>query len=291
MKMLSLCSGIGGADLAAKWAGIQVVGQVEIDTFCTRVLQQHWPQVRRMRDIREVRGDEFGEIDLLVGGFPCQPFSQAGKRKGRSDERNLWPEIRRILGKMHPRWFVGENVPGLLSVDAGRVFGGIIADLDALGYDVAWAVYGAHEIGAPHRRDRLFFVAYSGCEQSQRRGSIGELEAKKRSSSEKGPQWERVWNAAEHSCAVLCPCTSTGCSAAQPRVGRVPYGLPARMDRYQWPARPGEPQHLWEPPRTTTQRSPNRAKRLKALGNAIVPQQIYPIFQEIVRLEAAYAEK
>ncbi|WP_170143009.1 DNA cytosine methyltransferase [Thermosporothrix hazakensis] len=283
--MLSLCSGIGGADLAAEWAGIQVVGQVEIDTFCTRVLQQHWPQVARMRDIREVRGDEFGEIDLLVGGFPCQPFSQAGKRKGRSDERNLWPEIRRILGKTLPRWFVGENVPGLLSVDAGQVFGGIIADLDALGYHVAWAVYGAHEVGASHRRDRLFIVAYSGREQSQRRGSIGALEAKKRSSPEKGPQWERIWHATEHSSAMAQHRTRAGCSVAQPRVGRMPYGLPTGMDRYQSPAQPGESQYLWEPPRTTTQRDPNRAKRLKALGNAIVPQQIFPIFQSIVEIE------
>ena len=161
LRLLSLCSGIGGADLAAEWTGaITVAGQVEIDPFCQHILAKHWPHVPRKGDIREVRGDEFGDIDITVAGFPCQPHSLAGKRKGSSDERNLWPEVKRLLSTIKPRWFVGENVPGLLSVEDGRFYGSILADLDALGYRCAWGVYGAGEVGAPHQRERIFLVAY-----------------------------------------------------------------------------------------------------------------------------------
>lgn len=98
LRMLSLCSGIGGADLAVEWTGaIEIVGQVEVDPFCQRILEKHWPHVKRMGDIREVRGDEFGSIDLVVGGIPCQPFSSAGKQRGTDDDRYLWPDMFRIV--------------------------------------------------------------------------------------------------------------------------------------------------------------------------------------------------
>ncbi|MFA5377324.1 MAG: DNA cytosine methyltransferase, partial [Dehalococcoidia bacterium] len=100
-------------------------------------------------------------IDIISGGFPCQPHSVAGKRKGSSDERNLWPEVRRILREFKPRWFVGENVPGLFSSDGGRFFNGIVSDLAALGYAVGWCTYGAVDVGALHRRNRVFIVGYS----------------------------------------------------------------------------------------------------------------------------------
>ncbi len=111
LRMLSLCSGIGGVDLAAEWTGeIEIVGQVEINTFCQSVLSKHWPSVLRLSDIKDVRGDEFGAIDIVAGGIPCQPFSSAGKRRGVEDDRHLWPYAFAIVQQARPRWVLIENV-------------------------------------------------------------------------------------------------------------------------------------------------------------------------------------
>lgn len=161
LRMLSLCAGIGGADLAAEWTdAIQVVGQVEIDPFCQQILAQHWPAIPRFTDVRLFQGNECGPIDLMVAGFPCQPHSLAGKRRADHDERDLWPEIQRIVEAARPRWFVAENVRGLLSSARGSFFGRILREMVNMGYRVGWSVYGARDIGAPHRRERVFLVAY-----------------------------------------------------------------------------------------------------------------------------------
>ena len=167
LKMLSLCSGIGGLDIGAEMTGkIEVVGQVEIDPFCRRILVYHWPHVTQMEDIHDVRGDEFGPIDILAGGIPCQGNSTAGKRRGREDERNLWPEFRRLLRATGARWAVVENVRGLLSSNVDRrtgdygIFGDILRDLAELGFDAGWCVLAAADAGAPHKRERVFLVAH-----------------------------------------------------------------------------------------------------------------------------------
>ena len=164
MNHLSLFTGIGGLDLAAEWAGFKTVGQVEINDYCNKVLEKHWPDVPRWRDVFELTGKEIeercGSISLLSGGFPCQPFSCAGKRRGTEDERYLWDELLRIICEVRPKWFVGENVRGLLSIDAGRTFGRILSDLAENGYCVGWLCYGAGDVGAPHRRERVFVVAH-----------------------------------------------------------------------------------------------------------------------------------
>lgn len=126
MTHLSLFSGIGGLDLAAEWAGFETVGQVEIDNYCTRVLERHFPSVPRWRDVKDVTAESFerrtgikpGTLALLSGGFPCQPVSFAGKRKGDTDERWLWDEMLRVICEIRPRWVVAENVRGLLSAQA-----------------------------------------------------------------------------------------------------------------------------------------------------------------------------
>src|SRR6185437_8225206 len=123
MRVLSLCTGIGGIDLAAEAASMEIVGQVEIDDFCNRVLAYHWPHVRRIRDIYEVNGDEWGTIDLVVAGFPCQPASHAGKRRGAADARWLWPEVARILRAGQPAWVLLENVAGLISLGLDDILG------------------------------------------------------------------------------------------------------------------------------------------------------------------------
>jgi DNA (cytosine-5)-methyltransferase 1 len=164
MNALSLFSGCGGLDIAAEMAGITVVGQCEIDPHCNKVLAHWWPNVTRWEDVHDITADSIreriGDVELIFGGFPCQPHSVAGKRKGSRDDRDLWPEIVRLLREARPRWFVGENVPGLLSNEAGRFFGGVLRDLASLGYDASWGVWGACDVDAPHRRERVFIVAH-----------------------------------------------------------------------------------------------------------------------------------
>lgn len=176
MRVLSLFSGIGGFDLAAEWAGCEVVGQVEIDPFCNRVLAKHWPDVKRMEDIKDVKGTEFGTVDLICGGFPCQPFSCAGKRKGKDDSRHLWPEMCRVIREAQPEWVLAENVSGLLSQDGGLVFEHVLTDLEDAGYETLPLVIPACGVGAPHRRDRVWIVAHSisDTKGSAHRGEIGE---------------------------------------------------------------------------------------------------------------------
>ena len=189
---LSLFSGIGGLDLAAEWAGFHTVGQCEWADYPTRVLEKHWPDVPRWRDIRTLTKESFCErtglrtVDIISGGFPCQPFSKAGQRRGKSDDRYLWPEMLRAIREIQPDWVVGENVAGILSmvqpgsetalgreeslfgeVDRKRILHRqeyvvetVCNDLEREGYFVQPVVIPACAVGAPHRRDRVFFIAH-----------------------------------------------------------------------------------------------------------------------------------
>jgi DNA (cytosine-5)-methyltransferase 1 len=123
MKQIELFAGIGGFGLAGEWAGIESVAQVEIDDFCQKILSKNFPNAQKFRDIKQFDGRPFrGTIDIISGGFPCQPYSTAGKRLGTDDGRHLWPEMLRIIQEVAPRWVVGENVRGLVSWDGGVVF-------------------------------------------------------------------------------------------------------------------------------------------------------------------------
>ena len=161
MTHLSLFSGIGGIDLAAEWAGFSTVAFVERDKFCQKVLAKHWPNTPIYDDITTFDGTRFRGVDLVSGGFPCQPHSLAGKRKASSDERDLWGEMRRVVGEARPEWVVAENVPGLFSSESGRFFGRVISDLAEMGYRVGWCCYGASDVGANHIRKRIFMVAHT----------------------------------------------------------------------------------------------------------------------------------
>ena len=171
----SLFSGIGGIDLGMDLAGFECAWQVEIDEHCRRILEKHWPGVPKYKDIYKVKGSEVGAVDLICGGFPCQPVSQAGKRVGVDDERWLWSEFYRLICEIRPRWVVAENVPGLLSANSGRAFAGVLRDLAKSGYDVVWDVFpagGPGGVGAPHKRTRVFIVGYSKHNGSSRSGNI-----------------------------------------------------------------------------------------------------------------------
>jgi site-specific DNA-cytosine methylase len=190
---LSICSGIGGIDLAAEMAGFETVAVCEIDELCRRVLLLNFPQAIQYSDVKALTAeslwrDGVRRPDLVSAGFPCQPFSVAGKRGSDDDPRHLWPHIRRFLGEAMPRWFLGENVRGLLSVSEGRVFGGILGDLADLGYSVGWGCYGADEAaGAPHRRDRVFIVAFLANDDGEGCRRFAWPEAQGRDSDGSGP--------------------------------------------------------------------------------------------------------
>ena len=264
---LSLFSGIGGLDLAAEWAGFTTVGQCEFADYPTKVLEKHWPDVPRWRDIRTLTKESFYErtglraVDVISGGFPCQPFSVAGKQKGKGDDRYLWPEMLRVITELRPRCVVGENVPGIIKIAAGQV----VKDLERAGYHVVVFNFEAAAVGAWHRRSRVFFVGIADVADTARERGQGciafcaakpaERSGQMQSDAESGS--EAVYDAMCSGCAgdarwgesqVLA---DGRCWAAEPDVGRVAHGVPARVDR------------------------------LKCLGNAVVPQQAYPIFRAL----------
>jgi DNA (cytosine-5)-methyltransferase 1 len=174
MKHISLFSGIGGFELAAEWAGWTNVASCEINEFGNKVLEYYWPQAYHHRDIHtltvQILNDEiqkrFGadwkaDGTILTGGFPCQPYSTAGKRLGKEDERHLWPEMLRVIREIQPEWIVGENVRGLVSWSGGLVFEEVWADLEDIGYEVQPFILPAASVNAPHKRERIWLVAYS----------------------------------------------------------------------------------------------------------------------------------
>lgn len=266
---LSLFSGIGGLDLAAEWAGFTTVGQCEFADYPTKVLEKHWPDVPRWRDIRTLTKESFYErtgirtVDVISGGFPCQPFSVAGKQKGKGDDRYLWPEMIRVITELRPRCVVGENVPGIIKIAAGQV----VKDLERAGYHVVVFNYEAAAVGAWHRRSRVFFTGLADVADADGSGLQGRKQPETPDAAEGAGEQPSRATAGECSEAVYDYMRS-GCAgdarwgqsqeladgrfwAAEPDVGRVAHGIPARVDR------------------------------LKCLGNAVVPQQAYPIFREL----------
>lgn len=162
MKHGSLFSGIGGFDLAASWMGWENIFHCEWNEFGQKVLKYYWPNAISYGNIKETDFTKHrGAIDIISGGFPCQPYSNAGKRKGKEDDRHLWPEMLRAITEIQPRWVVGENVLGLVNWSGGLVFHEVQTDLEAAGYEVFPYVLPACAVNAPHRRDRVWFVAFN----------------------------------------------------------------------------------------------------------------------------------
>jgi DNA (cytosine-5)-methyltransferase 1 len=286
MKHGSLFSGIGGFDLAAEWMGWENVFHCEWNEFGQKVLKYYWPKAISYEDITKTDFSiHRGEIDILTGGFPCQPYSMAGKRKGKEDERHLWPEMLRAIREIQPRWVVGENVFGLVNWSGGLVFHEVQADLEAAGYEVWPYVLPAAAVNAPHRRDRVWFVAYRNCnglnqcngndEEQPGEGwfnalcnaHTGNEYGDAADTDNEGRKWDRAFTITKEQKQISTgyrnnvsrntwenfPTQSPICTGND--------GLSSRLDGITFPK--------W------------RNESIKSAGNAIVPQVVFQIFKSI----------
>ena len=281
----SLFTGIGGIDLAAEAAGFTTVCQCEWADYPTAVLEKHWPLVPRFRDITTVTKEAFiektgrKEITLLSGGFPCQPFSSVGPRRGFEDTRYLWPEMCRVIKELRPRWVLGENVANFLNMGFHKT----LFDLEQAGYAVWTFVLPACAVGAWHERKRTFIVgadvSHAPCVRHRFKDKCG---TDKHDENGGVPQAERRRDILDAQTVGnhLLPDPDNGqYPALQPGMGGMADGLPAQMDgAFLWGIEPTDI------PRLDKDRK-DRAKRLKCLGNAVVPAQVYPILRYIADIE------
>jgi len=270
----SLFTGIGGFDLGLERAGMKIMWQSEIDKFACQVLKKHWVNVPNLGDITKIDWSKVEPVDVICGGYPCQPFSTAGKRKGKDDPRHLWRWFRDAISGIRPRYALLENVAGHLSMGGLEV----IADLAEIGYDAQWRVVSAAGLGAPHRRNRLFIIAYPASKQSNgRQFAINKKEFKKerlqeqirtvcadvshtksgvRGSEKSHDIFSGDWQTTEFRKSD-CGIRSIGdWWQIEPSMGRVADGVSNRVDR------------------------------LRGLGNAIVPQ----VSEYIGRLVVAHSQ-
>ncbi|UIO41650.1 DNA (cytosine-5-)-methyltransferase, partial [Brevibacillus brevis] len=302
MRMLSLFAGIGGIDLAAHWAGIETVAFCEIEPFCQKVLQKHWPRLPIFDDVRTINkqqliekgviGDERA-IDIICGGYPCQPFSNAGQRLGEEDDRHLWPEMLRLIRELRPTWVLGENVDGHVTLGLDIV----LSDLDKEGYTARAFIIPAAAVYAPHQRKRVFIVAHSTSERCRETRQYCKRSKKRTSSGGKilahtkfiGPSRQRKSFESVYPKKDQTRKTSRTVNvrigkqwSVEPRVGGDLGGLSDWLDRFRWPAARGKQQYDWEPERVTEELPASiQGARLKSLGNAVNPAQVFPILWAI----------
>lgn len=242
----SLFSGIGGFDLAAEWMGWNNLFHCEWNPFGQKVLKHYWPEAESFNDITKTDFTRYANrIQILTGGFPCQPYSSAGKRKGKDDERHLWPEMLRAIREIRPRWVVGENVLGLVNWSGGLVFHEVQADLEAQGYQVQPFLLPAAAVNAPHRRDRIWFIAYATNKRQKYALENRELEGRRFGQPYKRDLWHSF--------------------PSQPPICGGNDGLSTELDGITF--------SKW------------RAESIKGYGNAVVPQVVYQIFKAIQEYE------
>jgi len=288
MRHLDLFSGIGGFALAARWMNWETVQFVEIDKFCQQVLKKHWPNVPIHDDIKTFDGTKFrGTVDIVTGGFPCQPFSTAGKRKGKADDRYLWPEMLRVITEVRPTFIVAENVPGIIGLALDQV----LTDLEEEGYwnyidrqgrkKIAPLIIPACGVNAPHRRDRVWIVAYSNINTGfEIPGGLSEAKAREGLETQR----DEIHQPAE-SGGGITPNTN-GSERCEGRMHetesetseRYTGTSSTRHDRPDWQDFPTQP-----PLRVGNDVVPPGLVRsaIKGAGNAVVPVLVYELFKAI----------
>lgn len=263
MRHRDLFSGIGGFSLAALWTwgkDHEIVSFCEKNKFCQKVLKKHWPDVSCIDDIFDLKGGKDGTIDLITAGFPCQPFSHAGKQAGKKDDRYLWPETLRMVQEDKPRWFIGENVPGIINMALDTV----LSDLESEGYETETFIIPACAIGAPHRRERIWIIAhtYSQRQQEQRKPipdektfSCTKLHSQIRTDANKQYGNNRRLRTSEVSQFQTSGIPIGQQWRIESRVGRMVNGISNRVDR------------------------------LRSLGNTIVPQVAVILMQAMKEID------
>ena len=264
MKVLDLFSGIGGFSLGLERAGMETVAFCEFDEHAQKVLRKHWPDVPIYSDIRELDAKQFrGTVDVVTGGFPCQDLSSAGKQEGFSGDRSsLYTEMLRVISECMPRYAIFENVSGLLTGDSGRWFGQFLYDLDKIGFDAEWHCIEAAYVGAPHRRDRVWIIAYPKIVFS----NVGNIDR------ENGkPQTQKLRG---RNCKANMAYTASQRQSGQ-REFKQPISTEKNNNRKTSVFESVRIKKEWaiEPDVGRVANGvPNRAHRLKQLGNAVVPQ-------------------
>jgi DNA (cytosine-5)-methyltransferase 1 len=287
----SLFSGIGGFDLAAEWMGWENLFHCEWNPFGQQVLKHHFPNSISYNDITKTDFSiHRGQVDILTGGFPCQPYSSAGKRLGNEDERHLWPEMLRTIQEVQPRWVVGENVLGLTNWNGGLVFNEVQVDLEAKGYEVQAFILPACAKNAPHRRDRVWFVAYSNLYDDKRK--IGSIDAKEKRISK---EYRKEYSPSrEFSGTNIQDVTNTDKIGFSTKMGNGELGgelgFTKRDEQNMWNSFPTQPPICGGNDGLPTELdsislSKYRKESLMAYGNAIVPQVAYEIFKAINEFE------
>lgn len=276
MTHASLFTGIGGFDLAAEWMGWRNVFQCEINSYCNRLLIKKFPNTIKHGDIRTTDFTRYrGQIDVLSGGFPCQPYSTAGKRMGSQDARHLWPDMLRAIREIKPPWVVGENVRGLITWNAGLVFDEVQSDLETAGYTVTPFLLPASAINAPHQRFRIWFVAYAnGYSGAYIRGSEA-LHAREEKNDALTGNFGHNGNAPDALCGG-----QQGQGRPEGSGNTTPYGDGKASWSYnvsRWPTQ--------SPVCGGNDGVPYRVDRLIGLGNAVVPQVVKQIFDAIEAYE------
>lgn len=307
MTLGSLFAGIGGFELTATWAGITPIWSNEIDHYCCEVLRKNFNHEIIEADIRSLTADtecmgwetgagkgiqskqqkpkgqnirnickkiKLESPDILTGGFPCQPFSHAGKRKGKDDNRYLWPEFKRLIRELRPPWIVAENVAGLVSMENGRTLEGILTDLENENYQTEIYNIPACGVGAWHKRERIWVVANN------------EKFGRSKREIEKSGKYKRTQIEAGRLCGNVCNSTEQGFQdrrstpmgepGPEPELKRSSSKLSVHNERI-WQSEPNVGR--------VANGIPRRVDRLKGLGNAIVPQVAYEIFKAIIDAE------
>ena len=291
MTHASLFSGIGGFDLAAEWMGWENLFHCEWNPFGQQVLKHHFPNSISYNDITKTDFSiHKGQVDILTGGFPCQPYSTAGLRKGKADERHLFPHMLRCIKEVKPRWVIGENVRGLINWNGGLVFNEVYDDLEREGYEVQSFLIPAASVNAPHQRYRIWFVAYTNSNNDKR--EVGNSNAKeKRISKEYRKEYSpsREFSGANIQNAANSDKIGFSTKMGNGELGGE-LGFTKRDEQNMWNSFPTQPPICGGDDGLPTELdsislSKYRKESLMAYGNAIVPQVAYEIFKAINEFE------